>query len=48
MAIYTPGVNGVFKLTPLSILPLLTSLGLAFSIVIIMEIYKLISKGIKK
>ena len=48
IVIYTPGVNDVFKLEALSIIPLLVSMGLALSIVGIMEIYKFISKRIKK
>ena len=48
VVIYVPGVNDVFKLSPLAIEPLFISLGLAFAIVIIMEIYKLVSRMVKK
>ena len=48
VVIYTPGVNTIFKLSPLSIVPLLVSLGLAFSIVVVMEIYKLITRKGRK
>ena len=47
IVIYTPGLNNIFKLEALNIVPLLISLGLAFVIVIIMEIYKLIKNNIK-
>ena len=48
IVIYTPGINYIFKLTPLTILPLLTSLGVSLVIVVIMELYKLISKRSSK
>jgi len=46
--IYIPGVNTVFKLTPLSGTNLLISLLLAFSIIPIVEIVKLIARVVKK
>ena len=42
--IYCPGVNTLFGLQSLDIISLLISLGLAFSIVIIFEVYKLIRR----
>ena len=48
IVIYTPGVNDIFKLSPLGIVPLLTAIGLALAIVAIMEIYKFIARRIKK
>ncbi len=48
MVIYTPGVNDVFKLEALSSIPLLISMALALSIVVIMEVYKLLSRRVKK
>jgi len=46
--IYIPGVNTVFKLTPLSGTNLLISLLLSFSIIPIVEIVKLITRTMKK
>lgn len=46
--IYIPGVNTVFKLTPLSGTNLLISLLLAFSIIPVVEIVKLTVRTIKK
>lgn len=46
--IYIPGVNTVFKLTPLSGTNLLIPLLLAFSIIPIVEIVKLIARVVKK
>ena len=48
IVIYTPGLNDVFNLQALTIVPLLVSLGLAVSIVAIMEIYKLVKRLINK
>lgn len=42
--IYCPGVNTLFGLQSLDIISLLISLGLAFSIVVIFEVYKLIRR----
>jgi Ca2+-transporting ATPase len=46
--IYIPGVNTVFKLTPLSGTNLLISLALSVSIIPIVEIVKLITRSMKK
>lgn len=46
--IYIPGVNTIFKLTPLSGTNLLISLLLSFSIIPIVEIVKLITRSMKK
>ena len=48
VVIYTPGLNDVFKLQALGIVPLLVSMGLAMSIVAIMEIYKLVKRLLNK
>ena len=48
IVIYTPGVNDVFKLQALDIVSLSISMGLALSIVILMEGYKLIKKLFNK
>ena len=42
--IYCPGVNTLFGLQSLDIISLLISLGLACSIVVIFEFYKLIKR----
>lgn len=46
--IYTPGLNTVFKLTPLSGMYFLISVALAFAIIPIVELEKLVSRSIKK
>lgn len=48
IVIYIPEINDIFKLEALTIIQLLIALGLAFFIVIIMEIYKLIVNKIRK
>ncbi len=48
IVIYTPGLNNVFKLEALGIVPLLVSLGFAFSVVAMIEVYKLVKRIIKK
>ena len=48
IVIYTPWLNDVFNLQALTIVPLLVSMGLAVSIVVIMEIYKLVKRLINK
>ncbi|HHV30216.1 calcium-translocating P-type ATPase, PMCA-type [Acetivibrio mesophilus] len=46
--IYVPGVNNIFKLTPLSGSNFLISIGLAFAIIPIVELVKLIAFAVKK
>lgn len=46
--IYVPGINNIFKLTPLSGVNLLISIALAFAIIPIVEIVKLIISLVKK
>lgn len=46
--VYVPYINNVFQSVALNIEQLLISLGLAFGMVVIMEIYKLFSKLFKK
>ena len=48
IVVYTPGLNSVFKLQALGLLPLTISIGLALSVVVLMEVYKLIKKIINK
>ena len=46
--IYTPGINSIFKLSPLTILPLVIALAISISIIVIMEIYKLLTRKVIK
>ena len=46
--IYTPGINSLFKFSSISFVEFLISLGLAASIFVLMEIYKLIWRIIEK
>lgn len=46
--LYLPGINDLFNLTPLTVSQLSICLGLSFSIIIIMEIYKLFNLLMKK
>ncbi len=46
--IYINGINDVFNVVPLDLTHLAISIGLAFSIVIIMEVYKLFKKALVK
>ena len=48
IVVYTPGLNSLFKLSPLGIVPLMVSMGLALSVIVIMEVYKLVKKLINK
>jgi len=48
IVIYTPGVNDVFKLQALDMISLSISLGLALSIVVLMEGYKLVKRLLNK
>ncbi len=46
--IYIPGINTLFNLTPLSAANLSISLGLAFMVIPIVEIVKLVQNGVQK
>lgn len=48
IVLYVPGLNDIFQLEPLSIGRLLISVGLAFSVVILMEISKFIRRKMAK
>ncbi len=46
--VYTPGVNSIFQTVALSWDQLLIAIGLAFGMVVIMEVYKLVSNLVEK
>jgi Ca2+-transporting ATPase len=48
IVVYTPGINTVFKLEALGIVPLSIAMGLALSVVAVMEVYKLFKRIINK
>ncbi len=48
IVLYVPGINDVFKLYPLEWNYLLIALGLSFSIIVIIEVYKFIKKMLRK
>ena len=48
LVVYVPGLNGVFQSVALSISQLGIAVGFAFGIVIIMEIYKLVVRLVKR
>ena len=48
LVVYVPGLNGVFQSVALSISQLGIAVGFAFGIVVIMEIYKLVVRLVKR
>ena len=48
LVIYTPGLNTLFKFTNISFVEFLVAVGLGFSIIILVEIYKLICRLVSK